>query len=43
MNEMKITKKKLGLNCAKLSKLGARYQLAWADNSTIVAGARSLA
>ena len=34
---------KLGLSCAKLSKLGARYQLAWADSSAIVAGARSLA
>ena len=36
-------KYKLGLRCAKLSKLGARYQLAWADNSAIVSGARSLA
>ena len=34
---------KVGLSCAKLSKLGARYQLAGADNSAIVAGARSLA
>ena len=28
---------KLGLSCAKLSKLGARYQVAWVDNSAIVA------
>ena len=34
---------KLGLSYAKLSKLGARNQLAWADNSAIVAGARRLA
>ena len=35
--------KKLGLSCAKLSKLEARNQIAWADNSAIVAGARGLA
>ena len=34
---------KLGLSCAKLSKLGARNQLAWADNSAIMAEASSLA